>query len=163
MTATYVNWGNSRIRMDWQAAKELPEYKLITSVHGLCFLEGKLLIVKLKHRGWDLPGGHMEPDEFPEACFKREAMEEGYAEGECELLGYVIVGHSENLEWSESSPYPKLGFQVFYRMDIKKMHNFEGEFESEERMLIDPNKVPEYFEGWHAVLAEVLKYALRNT
>ena len=34
-----------------------------------------------------------------EVCFKREAMEEGYVEGGCMLLGSMEVNHSENPLW----------------------------------------------------------------
>lgn len=120
------------------------------------------MLVNLNHRGWDIPGGHIEQDETPEQCFKREAMEEGYVEGECVLLGHVIVDHSENSQWDQSSLYPKLGYQVYYRMNIKNMHGFEGKFESAERILIDPIRVSNYFKGWHEVLAMVLECALKE-
>lgn len=162
MTSTYVNWGQAKVKLTWREAIQLPEYDLITSVHGLCFYKGKLLLVNLNHRGWDIPGGHIEQDETPEQCFKREAMEEGYVEGECVLLGHVIVDHSDNSQWDESSPYPKLGYQVYYRMNIKNMHDFEGKFESVERILIDPIRVSNYFKGWHEVLALVLECALKE-
>ncbi|MFP3362029.1 NUDIX domain-containing protein, partial [Planococcus sp. SIMBA_143] len=75
--------------------------------------------------GWDFPGGHIEEGETPEECVKREAYEEGYVSGSCSLLGYIIVDHSENPNWNEDSPYPKVGYQVFYCMDIDHLHDFE--------------------------------------
>ncbi|MBT2687711.1 NUDIX hydrolase [Bacillus sp. ISL-47] len=147
MTATYVNWGEAIIKLTWQEAKKLPVFKLITSVHGYCFYKGKLLLVNLNYRGRDIPGGHLESVESPGKCLKREAMEEGYVEGDSKLMGHVIVDHSENLLWNESSPYPWLGYQVYYRMNVKNMHDFEGKFESKERILIEPKTVTDYFKG----------------
>ncbi|WP_323741889.1 NUDIX hydrolase [Salinibacillus xinjiangensis] len=116
--SVYVNWGESRVKLTWQRDNQLPQQNLITSVHGFCFLQGKLLMINLIDRGWDFPGGHLKTNETPMECFKREAMEEAYVDGECHLLGSLEVNHSENRMWDENSPYPKVGYQVFYRMDI---------------------------------------------
>jgi 8-oxo-dGTP diphosphatase len=102
---------------------QLPPRELIKSVHGFCFIDDKLLLVNLNHRGWDFPGGHIEYEETPEECIEREAYEEGYVTGICILLGHIIVDHHENPKWDESSPYPKVGYQV--SMDIEKLHDLK--------------------------------------
>jgi len=107
LTTTYVKWGQSRIKITWEKNSILPQRHLITSVHGFCFQDDQ-------YRGLDFPGGHMETGETPEKCFKREALEEGYVEGDCIVLGYIIVDHSENPLWTANSPYPKIGFQDEY-------------------------------------------------
>lgn len=158
--AIYVNWGDSRVKLTWVKNSNLPQEELITSVHGFCFKDNRELLVNLNHRGWDFPGGHIEPGESPEECFKREALEEGYVEGECKLLGHIIVDHSENSLWSEDSLYPKIGFQVFYKMHITNLLPFDGEYESTQRMLVKPIEVSSYYHEWHSLYQDILDLAL---
>ena len=159
MTTTYVTWGEGRVKLTWQRKKQLPLRNNITSGHGFCFIEGKLLLVNLNRRGWDFPGGHIEKGETPEECFKREAMEEGYVTGRCELLGYITVDHSDNPNWKVTGPYPKVGYQIYYRMEIEKVHDFKGQYESEGRIFIDPDKVTDYYPEWHEVYQEIMNEA----
>ncbi|WP_085524041.1 NUDIX hydrolase [Tuberibacillus sp. Marseille-P3662] len=162
MTSTYVDWGGGKVKLTWHRDHQMPDHGLITSVHGFCFHNKKLLLVDLNHRGWDFPGGHIELNETPETCFKREAMEEGYVEGDCNLLGYIAVDHTENPKWSENSPYPKVGYQVFYRLDIKQIYPFEGKYESIQRIFINPNNVTNYYGDWHILYQEILDFALNS-
>ncbi|WP_082194087.1 NUDIX domain-containing protein [Bhargavaea cecembensis] len=159
MTTTYVNWGEAKVKLTWKPNDEYPQQNLITSVHGICFYKNMLLLVNLNHRGWDFPGGHIETNETPVECFKREVMEEGYVEGECLFLGYIVVDHNENPNWNEDSPYPKVGYQLFYRMDVEKVHSFVGEFEASERLFIDPIEICDYYHDWHELYQEILDYA----
>ncbi|MBD8521058.1 NUDIX hydrolase [Lysinibacillus fusiformis] len=161
MTTTYVNWGESKVKLTWEKNTLLPPYHLITSVHGFCFQEDQLLLVDVNHRGWDFPGGHIETGESPEDCFKREAREEGYVEGECKLLGHIIVDHSENPLWTESSFYPKMGFQIFYKMTITNLLPFEGEFESAQRMFVNPNDIASYYHKWNILYKEIVDCAIQ--
>ena len=160
LTTKYVSWGDSTIKLTWKRDSHLPPRDLITSVHGFCLKENKLLLVNLNHRGWDFPGGHMEHDETPENCFKREAYEEGYVTGDSTLLGHIIVDHNENPNWNARSKYPKVGYQVFYRMDIERLHDFQAQFESSERILINTAEVVEYYHDWNELYQEILDYAL---
>lgn len=159
MITIYANWGEAKVKLTWKCDNQLPIRNLITSVHGFCFHKNKLLLVNLEHRGWDFPGGHIESKETPEECFKREAMEEGYVGGSCQLLGYIIVDHNGNPKWDENSRYPKIGYQVFYHMNIDQLYNFEAEYESVERIFINPNEITNYYHDWQELYQEILKYA----
>lgn len=49
-------------------------------------------MTNLRQRGWDIPGGHLEPGETPEAAMRREVMEEaGAVLGDVQLLGYQRI------------------------------------------------------------------------
>ena len=159
MTTAYVNWGEGKVKLTWKPECQSPDNNLITSVHGFCFNKNKLLLVNLKHRGWDFPGGHIELNETPVECLKREAMEEGYVEGEFHFLGHIVVDHTENPNWNEDSPYPKIGYQLFYRMNVEKLYSFTGEYESSERLFIDPKEVSNYYRDWHGLYQDILDYA----
>ncbi|MBX0358471.1 NUDIX hydrolase [Halobacillus sp. Nhm2S1] len=163
MTTKYVNWGEALVKLTWKYNKVLPPKRLITSVHGFCFKDDRLLLVNLDHRGWDFPGGHIEFKESPEECMEREAYEEGYVTGRCSLLGYIEVDHSENQCWDEDSPYPKVGYQVFYRMDIEQLHNFQAKYESTERIFINPDEFNEYHHDWNELHQEILDFASNQT
>ena len=56
--------------------------------------EGKILLVKSPWRGWEYPGGLIEPGETFRNCLKREVREE--AGVEIEILGFV--GICKNVE-----------------------------------------------------------------
>ena len=47
---------------------------------------GRVLFVKRPTRGWEIPGGHLEPGETPEQALLRELKEETGVEGE--LVGW---------------------------------------------------------------------------
>ncbi|MEN2767871.1 NUDIX hydrolase [Ornithinibacillus xuwenensis] len=160
MVSTYVTWGEARVKLTWKQDYLGPR-ELMTSAHGFCFWNGKLLIVDLNHRGWDFPGGHIEPNETPEEAFKREAMEEGYVEGDCSFLGCVEVSHHENPNWRKDSPYPLVGYQAFYRMDIKQLHNFDAEYESSKREFIEPYEIENY-KNWDTIYQALLEYAMKK-
>ena len=159
MDSLYVTWGTSTVKLTWREASILPDTSRITSAHGFCFRAGKLLLVNLHERGWDFPGGHLEREETPEECLKREAMEEAYVSGSSVLLGYMIVDHHDNPNWNEDTPYPKVGYQVFYQMEIEEEYPFQAEFESVDRCWIDPERIVDYYPAWNEVYQQILTQA----
>ncbi len=159
MNEVQVMWGQSPIWLSWHPDCK-PVRELITSVHCFCFHEDQLMIVKLNHRGWDFPGGHLENGESIEQCVAREAYEEGYIAGTATYLGAVQVDHRDNPFWNENSPYPKTGYQAFFRIDITKLHPFAAEFESAERLFIEPGTIQKFYLNWHDIYESILQQAL---
>ncbi|WP_035393684.1 NUDIX domain-containing protein [Shouchella miscanthi] len=161
MTSLDVYWGNGLVQLTWVPMTTLPFAEKITSAHGFCFYQNQVMLVYLKKRGWDLPGGHVEKGETPKAAFQRECFEEGYVSGDCTLLGCIKVNHEKNSAWNETSPYPKIGYQAFYRMNVSTLHPFSGHFEATKRTFVDPNQYGGWHHGWHRVYASALTEALR--
>lgn len=162
MTYTaYVNWDGGRIKCTWLPGGAMPPEELVTSVHGICLHNGKLLLIDHEQRGGDIPGGHREPGETPEACFRREALEEGGVEGgSCTYLGRVEIDHRENPGWQPGGKYPQVGYQVYYRMDVARVLPFEAKFESTRRFFVDPEEAPRYHHNWNHMLELTLAAAL---
>ncbi|MFZ5826741.1 MAG: NUDIX domain-containing protein [Bacillota bacterium] len=147
------------MRITFMPGAPLPSTELVTSAHGFCFHEGKVMLVNLNHRGGDIPGGHREGDESPAEAFAREAREEGYVEGRCTYIGCCEISHMENPAWQPGSKYPLVGYQVFYRMDIERILPFDAAFEASHRLFLDPADVPRHHHNWQPILDHVLAAA----
>ena len=69
---TFVDWDGQIISLTWQPYEQLKASDLVTSVHGYCFFDGKLVLVQVNGRGFNVPGGHIEKGEVPEQALRRE-------------------------------------------------------------------------------------------
>lgn len=114
-------------------SSELPPKHLITSVFGLIFKGELLLLSKLVHRGWDLPGGHIEPDENPVSALHREIYEEAKVEiGHSKLVGCQKILLLGKKPPGYEYPFP-VSYQLFFTAKVSGLKPFSASQEVLER------------------------------
>ncbi|GGA28298.1 NUDIX domain-containing protein [Psychrobacillus lasiicapitis] len=156
----YVDWGGHKISLQWHPHKSIGPGDIVTSVHSYCFSQEKVLLVEVKKRGFNIPGGHIEFGETPEEAMYREAYEEGYVKGKIKYVGAVEVNHQDNPHFIQDGPYPLIGYQLFYRMDIEECLPFLRENETKSRIWVEPEELP-YVMNDHELSLQILKEALK--
>jgi 8-oxo-dGTP diphosphatase len=157
----YVDWGGQKVKLTWIPSDQLPDLSKVTSVHGFCFYENKVLLVYVKGRGFSIPGGHVEQGESPDQAFHREAYEEGCVKGNIKYLGMIEVSHEDNPLFDPNGKYPLIGYQLFYRMDITQCLPFSRQYESTSRIWVEPEEVP-YVINDHELSLLILDEALKK-
>ncbi|MFE8702935.1 NUDIX domain-containing protein [Cytobacillus sp. FJAT-54145] len=154
----YENWGGYPVKLTW-LSKEKPQLSKVTSVHAYCFHQGKILLVKVEGRGFNIPGGHIDEGETPEEALHREVIEEGYVKGAIKYIGALEVSHEENPLFNPAGKYPLIGYQMFYRMDIEECLPFLREHEAISRIWVEPEEIP-YVMNDHKLSLLILQDAL---
>ena len=125
-------------------AMAIPDVDLVTSSLGLIFHEEKLLMVNIRSRGWDIPGGHREAGETPEQTLHRELWEEAAVTlTNVELLAYqkaTVLGPEPA---GYRYPYPT-SYQLFFVGKIAELPTFIPNEEVADRHLIGVEAAREY-------------------
>lgn len=117
----------------------LPPLELVTSVLGLFFLDDALLMAKLVRRGWDIPGGHVEPGEAPESTVRREVWEETGAQlGPIELFAAQRITVDAPCPFNYPYPYP-ISYQLFYCGVVTHLEPFASTDEVAARAVFSPH------------------------
>ncbi|WP_339216588.1 NUDIX domain-containing protein [Solibacillus sp. FSL W8-0372] len=142
MKTVYVNWGGNKVKLTWIPGMEINQSIKVTSVHSICIKDDNILLVDIKHRGFNFPGGHLEAGEKIEEAILRETYEEGYVNGKIQYIGSIEVSHEENPSFNPNGKYPMIGYQAFYRMDVNECFPFFREHESNTRIWVKPTEVP---------------------
>ncbi|MFD2045468.1 NUDIX domain-containing protein [Ornithinibacillus salinisoli] len=142
MKTVYANWGRNRLKLTWIPRMRITESTKITSVHAICMKDEKVLLAHIKNRGFNYPGGHINPGEKIEDALLRETYEEGYVIGTLQYIGLIKVSHEDNPFFDPNGKYPLVAYQAFYRMDVTECFPFLREHESITRIWVEPSEVP---------------------
>ena len=118
----------------------LPPQSLITAALALIFDGNRFLMTYLNDRGWDIPGGHLEPGESPEMAVRREIYEETAAH----VRDLSLFAHEEFIIYGSvpvqyKYPYPT-SYQVFYLGFVASLDPFVANRETRARKLLSPKE-----------------------
>ncbi len=142
MKPIFVDWGGNYVKLTWHPFMNITKSTIVTSVHAICFREGNVLLAYIKNRGFNFPGGHIDPGEKMEEALCREVYEEGYVKGTIQYLGAIEVSHEKDPLFDPKGKYPIIAYQVFYRMDVTESLPFLREHESITRIWVEPSEIP---------------------
>ncbi len=116
----------------------LPPIETITAALALAFEGDRFLLTNLAARGWDIPGGHVEPRESPEEAMRREVYEEtGARLGPARLIGYQQFRIFAPKPTEYRYPYPE-SHQVFYYAQVVSLDELAPSEETTGRALLPP-------------------------
>ena len=119
-------------------SSRLPSQELVSTALVVAFISDCLLTTNLRSRGWDIPGGHVEPGEHPEETVRREVYEEtGATLGSLHLLGYQRLRLLGPQPTAYGYPYPDC-YQVFYLAQVISLDDFLPSPETQGRALFSP-------------------------
>ncbi|WP_155590904.1 NUDIX hydrolase [Lysinibacillus cavernae] len=161
MVHYFVNWSGHHVKLTWRPQHTVQDLSNVTSVHGICFHQGRVLLVHVKNRGFNFPGGHVEHGETPEVTLHREVLEEGYVKGHSQYIGSIEVSHEENPLFIEGGKYPMIGYQLFYKMAVQECLPFLREHETIARIWVEPEEIP-YVINDHELAQVILQEALTS-
>ncbi|MEK9182044.1 MAG: NUDIX domain-containing protein [Patescibacteria group bacterium] len=121
----------------------------VKQVYGVCFFEGKMLIVfNGKRKAWGLVGGSIEAGESFEECLKREVKEES----NMQVLSSVPVGY-QAVTIGDNTIY-----QLRYACAVRPIDSFVADPDNAitEIKLIDPLSYKEFFD-WGEIGNRIIK------
>ena len=138
----------------------LPPLELITAASVFAFEGDRILLTRLHSRGWDIPGGHIDGGETPEAAMRREVREEtGAVLDRVELLGYVHLQVLAPKPEGYRYPYPD-SYMVSYWATIAALEDFAGDQEAAARGFFAPEEARRI--PWIQGMVEMYEVALRR-
>ena len=105
-------------------SSERPPDRVITSAFGFVFSEGRLLMTRIRERGWDIPGGHLRSGETAEQAMCREVLEEtGMIVKPVRQFGYQHIRIEGEVPDNYRYPTPD-GYQVFFVAQLLRDDGF---------------------------------------
>ena len=120
--------------------EQIPPIELIVTVHTLCFKEDKILMALVDDRGWDFPGGHIEPGESLEEALIREIYEEtGASIKNTKPVAHLKLNVLSQKPHNWNYPYP-VGYLLFYYADFEKFNEISFDHETRDSKLFSPSE-----------------------
>jgi len=155
----------SDLSVTWQGVDYVISYRATqddtiptTSCCGFCFLGNRLLVVRHRQRGFDIPGGHHEAHETPEETLQREVLEEACVVICAPLrLGSVLV---TRVEASAVSKYPGFAQMRFFVADIRTQLLFRPTDEIDQRIFVRAEDMAYVHSSWNKVFQQALDSAV---
>lgn len=143
------------VRFTHLGAAALPPFEQVTSVAVVPFTKaGTIMAVRLRHRGVDLPGGHVEPGELtPEETLNREVMEEACMTVRDPILTEVI----------ESDYFEHPTYMLIYGAYVDRLLPFTPSDEASERVELTREAfIAQYEAGNTELMARAVESAWRQ-
>lgn len=156
-------WGKHKVNLQWRNAQDTIESMSelsISSVHAVPIFENQVVLVRHPQRGWEIPGGHVDPGESPEQALARELVEEAAVSGTSYVIGSIRVDNTVDPAFI-SGKYPPVGHQLFYVTLVETLDDFRADYETSERLLVPLAEVfPAYQERWSILVSHAVTTAL---
>ena len=152
-------WPETDSRVEFFSATALPNLS-ITAVKIYIFQDDALLLANIAGRGWDLPGGHIEPSETAGQALIRELKEEtGATVAHFELIGYLQITNEQENE--RNKKYPKESCILVYKgYNATFNANHRYQLEASESKFVPICQLPQVHHNWNEAKAQVVTYAL---
>jgi 8-oxo-dGTP diphosphatase len=135
-------------------SQSIPPFHQVTSVSVIPFTKsGDIVAVRLRHRGLDIPGGHVESGEkIPQATLEREAMEEA-----CISITNPVLTEVVESDFFDERP----SFMLVYTAFVNKLYPFQTPDNemSDERLIVTPKKFIEQYQGNKQLMTEAIATA----
>ena len=131
-----------------------PPFEFVTSVSVIPFTkDGDIVAVRLRHRGLDIPGGHVEPGETaPKQTMNREVMEEACMTIKNPVLAGVI----------ESDYFEHASYMLLYGAFVDELLPFDTPDDemSDGREIVSQDEfIRQYEAGNKELMREVVQTA----
>lgn len=137
-TNTKIPWMPTNSEARLYHTDEMPPLEICGTAFAFAFIDDRMLMTRLVKRGWDIPGGHIEPGESPEQAVIRETIEETRVVVEpLELVGVQeleVFGSLPRDGWNT-----RLRAQLFYLCKVREALPFIPTRETTERNFLPPD------------------------
>ncbi len=145
-------WGSTRAEFT-AGARESSANITFDTVLVFVFHELEFLLANIAGRGWSIPGGRIEPGEYPEAAARREVYEETGAQiGELHVIGYYELS-------SQSGGAKSNRFVQVYVARAETLTPMPEGFESLGVNHIPLDRLSEIYYIWDPLIEAVCRYA----